>query len=78
LGIANEILKKSQDCDSDEGQPATGTRVVLATSTRLKARSCHLEAAHFDLVVGQWLLEREVCALARLAIDGNVLPKRWL
>jgi hypothetical protein len=32
-----------------------------------------LDAAHFDLVVGQWLLEQEVSALARLAIDGKVL-----
>lgn len=32
-----------------------------------------LDAAHFDQIVGTWLLEQEVSALARLAIDGKVL-----
>ena len=32
-----------------------------------------LDAAHFERVVGQWLLEQEVSALARLAVDGKVL-----
>ena len=32
-----------------------------------------LEAAHFESVVGVWLLEQEVSVLARLAVDGKVL-----
>lgn len=32
-----------------------------------------LDAAHFDQVVGQWLLEQEVSVLKRLAVDGKVL-----
>jgi len=32
-----------------------------------------LDAAHFDAVVGAWLLEQEVSVLARLAVDGKVL-----
>ena len=32
-----------------------------------------LDAAHFDRLVGQWLLEQEVSALAQLAVDGKVL-----
>lgn len=32
-----------------------------------------LDAAHFDSVVGAWLLEQEVSVLARLAVDGKVL-----
>jgi hypothetical protein len=32
-----------------------------------------LDAAHFESVVGTWLLEQEVSVLARLAVDGKVL-----
>ena len=32
-----------------------------------------LDAAHFDSVVGAWLLEQEVSVLERLALDGKVL-----
>jgi hypothetical protein len=32
-----------------------------------------LDAAHFDSVVGAWLLEQEVAVLERLALDGKVL-----
>ncbi len=32
-----------------------------------------LDAAHFETIVGAWLLEQEVSALARLAVDGKVL-----
>lgn len=32
-----------------------------------------LNAAHFEAVVGAWLLEQEVSVLARLAVDGKVL-----
>jgi hypothetical protein len=32
-----------------------------------------LDAAHFQAVVGAWLLEQEVSVLARLALDGKVL-----
>ena len=32
-----------------------------------------LDAAHFESVVGAWLLEQEVPVLARLAVDGKVL-----
>jgi hypothetical protein len=32
-----------------------------------------LDAAHFESVVGAWLLEQEVGVLARLAVDGKVL-----
>ena len=33
----------------------------------------HLDAAHFDSVVGAWLLEQEVSVLERLALDGKAL-----
>jgi len=32
-----------------------------------------LDAAHFESVVGAWLLEQEVSVLERLAVDGKVL-----
>jgi hypothetical protein len=32
-----------------------------------------LEAAHFECIVGRWLLEQEVSELERLAVDGKVL-----
>jgi hypothetical protein len=32
-----------------------------------------LDAAHFETIVGAWLLEQEVSVLARLAVDGKVL-----
>lgn len=32
-----------------------------------------LDAAHFERVIGQWLLEQEVSELERLAVDGKVL-----
>jgi hypothetical protein len=32
-----------------------------------------LDAAHFERIVGAWLLEQEVSVLARLAVDGKVL-----
>jgi hypothetical protein len=32
-----------------------------------------LDAAQFERIVGSWLLEQEVSALARLAVDGKVL-----
>ena len=32
-----------------------------------------LDAAHFEAVVGAWLLEQEVSVLERLAVDGKVL-----
>src|SRR5271154_3934022 len=32
-----------------------------------------LDAAHFERIIGSWLLEQEVSVLARLAVDGKVL-----
>lgn len=32
-----------------------------------------VEAAHFEQVVGAWLVEQEISVLARLAVDGKVL-----
>ena len=32
-----------------------------------------LDAAQFERIVGSWLLEQEVSALARLAVDGKVV-----
>jgi hypothetical protein len=33
----------------------------------------HLDAAHFETVVGTWLLEQDCAVLERLALDGKVL-----
>jgi len=35
-----------------------------------------LDAAHFERIIGSWLLEQEVSVLARLAVDGKVLSDR--
>jgi len=32
-----------------------------------------VDAAHFEQLVGDWLLEQEISAVARLAVDGKVL-----
>ena len=32
-----------------------------------------LDAGHFDLIVGQWMMGQEISVLARLAIDGKTL-----
>lgn len=50
----------------------TGRYAAPSDSTFLRVLT-RLDAAHFESVVGAWLLEQEVSALERLAVDGKVL-----
>ena len=50
----------------------TGRYAAPSDSTFLRVLT-RLDAAHFEAVVGAWLLEQEVSALERLAVDGKVL-----
>jgi hypothetical protein len=49
-----------------------GQYVPPSDSTFFRVIS-RLEAAHFESVIGAWLLEQEISVLARLAVDGKVL-----
>jgi hypothetical protein len=50
----------------------TGRYAAPSDSTFLRVLT-RLDAAHFESVVGAWLLEQEVSVLERLAVDGKVL-----
>jgi hypothetical protein len=50
----------------------TGRYAAPSDSTFLRVLT-RLDAAHFESVVGAWLLEQEVAVLERLAVDGKVL-----
>ena len=52
--------------DKDHGYAAPSDSTFFRVLSKL-------EAAHFESVVGAWLLEQEVSVLARLAVDGKVL-----
>ena len=49
-----------------------GRYAAPSDSTFLRVLT-RLDAAHFESVVGTWLLEQEVSVLQRLAVDGKVL-----
>jgi hypothetical protein len=57
-------LSCQQDEDGNYAAPSDSTFFRVLTA---------LDAAHFDSVVGAWLLEQEVAVLERLAVDGKVL-----
>jgi hypothetical protein len=59
---------KALGCQPDED----GDYAAPSDSTFWRVLT-RLDAAHFDAVVGAWLLEQEVSVLARLAVDGKVL-----
>ena len=59
-----KALGCQQDEDGDYAAPSDSTFWRVLT---------RLDAAHFDSVVGAWLLEQEVSVLERLAVDGKVL-----
>jgi hypothetical protein len=59
---------KALGCQQDED----GTYAAPSDTTFFRVIT-QLEAAHFESVVGTWLLEQEVSVLARLAVDGKVL-----
>jgi hypothetical protein len=55
-------------CQQDEA----GRYAAPSDSTFFRVLT-RLDAAHFESVVGAWLLEQEVSVLERLAVDGKVL-----
>jgi len=55
-------------CQRDEA----GRYAAPSDSTFFRVLT-RLDAAHFESVVGAWLLEQEVSVLERLAVDGKVL-----
>jgi len=59
---------KALGCQQDQA----GRYAAPSDSTFLRVIT-RLDAAHFDSVVGVWLLEQEVSVLERLAVDGKVL-----
>ena len=59
-----KALGCQRDEDGDYAAPSDSTFWRVLT---------RLEAAHFESVVGAWLLEQEVSVLQRLAVDGKVL-----
>ena len=59
---------KALGCQQDKH----GRYAAPSDSTFLRVLT-RLDAAHFESVVGAWLLEQEVSALQRLAVDGKVL-----
>ena len=59
-----KALGCQQDAEGDYAAPSDSTFWRVLT---------RLDAAHFESVVGAWLLEQEVSVLARLAVDGKVL-----
>ncbi len=59
---------KALGCQQDQ----QGRYAAPSDSTFFRVLTA-LDAAHFESVVGAWLLEQEVSVLARLAVDGKVL-----
>lgn len=59
-----KALGCQQDADGDYAAPSDSTFWRVLT---------RLDAAHFESVVGAWLLEQEVSVLQCLAVDGKVL-----
>jgi hypothetical protein len=59
---------KALGCQQDE----EGRYAAPSDSTFFRVLT-RLDAAHFESVVGAWLLEQEVAVLQRLALDGKVL-----
>jgi hypothetical protein len=59
---------KALGCQQDKA----GRYAAPSDSTFLRVLT-RLDAAHFESVVGAWLLEQEVSVLERLAVDGKVL-----
>jgi hypothetical protein len=62
-----KALSCQQDEDGDYAAPSDSTFWRVLT---------RLDAAHFESVIGAWLLEQEVSGLQRLAVDGKVLRGR--
>jgi hypothetical protein len=59
-----KALGCQQDAEGNYAAPSDTTFFRVLTA---------LDAAHFESVVGAWLLEQEVSVLERLAVDGKVL-----
>jgi hypothetical protein len=59
---------KALGCQQDK----TGRYAAPSDTTFFRVLT-RLDAAHFESVVGAWLLEQEVSVLERLAVDGKVL-----
>jgi len=59
---------KALGCQQDEQG-----RYAAPSDTTFFRVLTQLDAAHFESVVGAWLLEQEVSVLQRLAVDGKVL-----
>lgn len=59
---------KALGCQQDRA----GNYTTPSDSTFFRVLN-RLDAAHFEAIVGAWLLEQEVSVLARVAVDGKVL-----
>jgi hypothetical protein len=59
---------KALGCQQDEQG-----RYAAPSDTTFFRVLTQLDAAHFESVVGAWLLEQEISVLERLAVDGKVL-----